>query len=95
MLTQVSVTQDPHNPQSAIEVVAPDRPGLLALIGSVFSSLDISISSARITTLGERVEDIFYVTDSSGQPLTDPDTIGEIEISIRDELDQHLEKMAS
>ena len=95
ILTQVNVTQAPQQPQSAIEIITPDRPGLLALIGSAFSKLGISIHSARITTLGERVEDIFYVTDSDGQPINDPEILRRVETSIREDLDQHLEKLAS
>jgi [protein-PII] uridylyltransferase len=28
--------------------------------------------SAKISTFGERVEDIFYITDRDGQPINDP-----------------------
>ncbi len=28
--------------------------------------------NAKIATLGERVEDVFYVTDADGRPLADP-----------------------
>jgi [protein-PII] uridylyltransferase len=29
----------------------------------------VDVVTARITTIGERAEDVFYVTDDRGQPL--------------------------
>jgi [protein-PII] uridylyltransferase len=57
---------------SLIELTAPDRPGLLARVGGIFLDFDLSVQNAKIATLGERVEDVFYVTDAQGQPLSDP-----------------------
>jgi [protein-PII] uridylyltransferase len=33
---------------------------------------NIALSAAKIATLGERVEDVFFITDKAGAPLTDP-----------------------
>lgn len=55
-----------HN---VVEVMTLDRPGLLARIGLLFMQVGIDIHSARITTLGERAEDVFFVTAQDGQPL--------------------------
>ena len=30
------------------------------------------MQNAKIATLGERVEDVFFVTDADNQPLSDP-----------------------
>jgi [protein-PII] uridylyltransferase len=54
-------------------VTAPDRPGLLARIGRIFLEFDLSLQNAKIATLGERVEDVFFVTDAANQPLSDPE----------------------
>lgn len=88
--TQVHINQHPRLPQTAVEIITPDRPGLLTNIGRIFARQGISIASARITTLGERVEDMFYVTDTHGNPITDPQQINEIRSSICDELDQKV-----
>ncbi|WP_110686231.1 [protein-PII] uridylyltransferase [Salinicola aestuarinus] len=68
---EVTIEQDPANARTALELVAPDRPGLLARVGRVFMEQDIALSAAKIATLGERVEDVFFITDKQGQPLTD------------------------
>ncbi len=72
MMTEISIRQDPHLGQSVLEVIAPDRPGLLAIIARVLVECDINLATAKITTLGERVEDLFYITDRQGKPITDP-----------------------
>ena len=54
-------------------MVAPDRPGLLARIGGIFLEFELALVKAKIITLGERVEDVFFITDKDGQPLSDPD----------------------
>ncbi|QJQ95028.1 MULTISPECIES: [protein-PII] uridylyltransferase [Halomonadaceae] len=69
--TQVTIEQDPANERTMLELVAPDRPGLLARVGRIFMEQDIALSAAKIATLGERVEDVFYITDKRGAPLTD------------------------
>ena len=38
-------------------------------MGEVLAANDVQIKDARITTLGERVEDLFYITDMTGKPL--------------------------
>ena len=45
-----------------MEISSPDRPGLLAQIGQILDRSDIAIQAAKIQTLGERVEDVFFLT---------------------------------
>jgi [protein-PII] uridylyltransferase len=71
--TEVIIEQDPANERTLLELSAPDRPGLLARVGGIFMEQDIALSAAKIATLGERVEDVFYITDKAGRPLTDPE----------------------
>ena len=73
MPTEVVIEQDPANERTLLELTAPDRPGLLARVGRIFMEQDISLSAAKIATLGERVEDVFFITTKAGEPLTDPE----------------------
>ena len=40
-------------------------------MGKVLWEERIDLQGARISTIGERAEDVFYVTDTSQQPLDD------------------------
>ena len=42
---------------------------------------------ARIATLGERVEDVFYIQSRSGGPITDPEFKYAFENTLRQTLD--------
>ncbi|MCB1748168.1 MAG: [protein-PII] uridylyltransferase [Gammaproteobacteria bacterium] len=69
---QVSFFRDEHR-RSVMEVIAADRPGLLADVGDALAHHDVSLIDARIATFGERVEDYFYISDHAGRPFTDAD----------------------
>jgi [protein-PII] uridylyltransferase len=67
--TVVSFAVDEKNNRTVMELVAGDRPGLLSEVGKVLRDKQVAIHTAKIVTLGERAEDVFYVTDRAGQPL--------------------------
>lgn len=54
---------------TVIEVAGRDRPGLLYDLTAALSDLNLDISSAHITTWGEKAVDVFYVTDLVGRKL--------------------------
>ena len=66
---QVFFYEDSHRKRTVMEVIASDRPGLLSHIARVMAECHIRLQNAKISTLGERVEDIFFITDSEGAPL--------------------------
>ena len=55
--------------QNMVEISTLDQPGLLAKIGGLFMMQGLDIHSAKIVTLGERAEDIFFVTKKNGVPM--------------------------
>jgi [protein-PII] uridylyltransferase len=68
--TQVHFEQDEANGRTVMEIVAGDRPGLLSTIGQAFIAHRIDIETAKVMTIGERAEDVFYIVDEAGNPLT-------------------------
>ncbi len=86
--TETSMSVDKIKNQSVLEVSTPDRPGLLARLGSIFVAFNIELQAAKIQTLGERVEDVFFITDEHQEAITDPDISRLIQQTIRDELDE-------
>lgn len=72
MPPQITVSNDPSNQRTVVEVITSNRPGLLADIGRAFKRLNLSMQSARISTLGERVEDVFFIVDRNDEPLHEP-----------------------
>jgi [protein-PII] uridylyltransferase len=69
--TTVFFHPDSLNRHTIVELITTDRAGLLSDIGQVFIALDIQLHDAKITTIGSRAEDIFYLTDNAGQLLTE------------------------
>jgi [protein-PII] uridylyltransferase len=69
--TQVALSTDERNRRTVLELTAGDRPGLLCDIGQVLLAEQVALQGAKIMTVGERAEDVFYVTDTQGLPLTD------------------------
>jgi [protein-PII] uridylyltransferase len=55
---------------SLIEIVALDRPGLLETIARVFTAHNVNIHSAKITTFGEKAEDVFAISNYEFKKLT-------------------------
>jgi [protein-PII] uridylyltransferase len=55
-----------------VEVTGLDRTGLLYELTTTLSKLNLNIASAHVATFGERVVDVFYVTDLMGAQITSP-----------------------
>ncbi len=70
--TQVNFSLDSGGGRTILELVAGDRPGLLSEVGKVFKAEHVAINGAKIMTVGERAEDVFYITDDDGRPLPEP-----------------------
>jgi [protein-PII] uridylyltransferase len=90
MPTRTSISNDMISGYTVLEVISPDRPGLLACIGRIFMQFGIQLQNAKIATLGERVEDIFFITDSEGQPLSDPALCESLQREICQQLDKRV-----
>ena len=69
--TQVVLSVDERNGRSVLELTAGDRPGLLCDVGKALTAERVALQAAKIMTVGERAEDVFYITDFEGRPLTE------------------------
>ncbi len=77
-------------PYSTLEINCPDRPGILACVGKILADNDINLKDARITTLGDRVEDLFFITNRAGEAISDETLIEKLQSEIKQELQERM-----
>jgi [protein-PII] uridylyltransferase len=85
--TQVNFSVDARNDRTILELIAADRPGLLSEVGRVFRAERVAINGAKIMTVGERAEDVFYITREDGGLLKE-----EVCRRVHDSLTQALDR---
>jgi len=85
--TQITFVDDPVNHRTIVELIAGDRPGLLSQVAEVFVREGVEIHTSKILTVGERAEDVFYVSDEHGAPLS-PAASERLAARLTDTLDQ-------
>ena len=76
--TRVLIDNEASGDSTVIEVNGRDRLGLLYDVTSALTSNRLQISSAHISTFGERVVDVFYVRDPFGLKIRDERRIEEL-----------------
>ena len=86
--TQVVFSDDIHRRYTIMELVTVDRPGLLARVGRAFVNCGVRLQNAKIATFGERVEDVFFITDRSNRPLDDESQLARLRDTITEYLDE-------
>jgi [protein-PII] uridylyltransferase len=70
-----------------VELEALDAPGLLAKVGHLFVDLNLTLKLAKISTIGERAEDVFIVSNDQGKALTQ-----EQEVTLRKQITLKLDQ---
>ncbi|MCG7934506.1 MAG: [protein-PII] uridylyltransferase [Candidatus Thiodiazotropha taylori] len=73
--TEIFFNQEPTLERTIMRLVTLDRPGLLSDVGQAFAECNIRLQHAKITTLGARVEDIFFITDRQNKPIWSDTTL--------------------
>ncbi len=76
--TEIRFEQDYLNSRTVMQISAMDMPGLLSVIANVIATMDINITHAKIATLGEKIDDIFYLTTPKGKNITDEAILEEL-----------------
>lgn len=87
---ETSLMNQPGKDYSTLEISCPDHPGILAGVGQALAENGIELKDARIATLGERVEDLFFVTDRRGRPIADAGLIERLQNDIKARLHERL-----
>jgi [protein-PII] uridylyltransferase len=80
---EVQIFADDKGTHYILEVVAADRPGLLARIAYVLAQANINVASAKINTLGDRAEDVFLI---DGARLHDEQALLRVETALYEQL---------
>ncbi|MDW3095217.1 MAG: [protein-PII] uridylyltransferase [Gammaproteobacteria bacterium] len=71
MTPTISIQSAKHLDYTSMHIHATDHPGLLAKVAEAFAILGINVISARVSTLGEKVHDIFHITNKDGKKILD------------------------
>jgi [protein-PII] uridylyltransferase len=79
----VQIFPDDKGTHHILEIVAGDRPGLLAQIAFTLAQANVNVTSAKINTLGERAEDVFLI---DGARLHDEHALLRLETALYDQL---------
>ncbi|MDX2504712.1 MAG: [protein-PII] uridylyltransferase [Gammaproteobacteria bacterium] len=69
--TKVQFDEDLENNRTVVTITASNRPALLSHIGQAFVECRVYLDNARISTFGEKVEDVFVIRDENQQIITD------------------------
>ena len=72
VVPEVTINNGWSTRYTMVEVIGLDRPGLLFELTATLSKLNLNIASARVATFGERVVDVFYITDLFVAKITSP-----------------------
>ena len=67
---QLRVTMEEHSSGYAVEVISPDKPGLLSIVAGVFNISRLDVKSARTKTLGKSAVMYWIVTPEPHAPET-------------------------
>ncbi len=84
--TEIQFEQDYLNSRTVMEISAMDMPGLLSVIANVIATMEINITHAKISTLGEKIDDIFYLTTPDGKNITDEQELDKLRTQITEAL---------
>lgn len=69
--TQIQLASSADGFYTVVAIQTLDQPGLLTRIARIFTEFECNLHHARIATYGERVEDIFHISDNRGLPLSE------------------------
>jgi [protein-PII] uridylyltransferase len=75
---ELRVTLEEHSSGYAVEVISPDKPGLLSIVAGVFNISRLDVKSARTKTLGNSAVMYWIVTPEPHAPETSATKLHEL-----------------
>ncbi len=88
--TRTEFIHSPGCDYTMMEISAQDRPGLLYLVVRTLLNHKIKLLSAKITTSGVRVKDVFFIVDRDGNYLADES----MQKSLADDINEALDGLS-
>ena len=88
LATEVTIDNRSSENLTVIDVFTQDRVGLLFAITYTLFQFGMKIHLARISTNADQALDVFYVSDSAGEKLTDVETMRRLREALVERLDQ-------
>lgn len=87
----VEIKPGEGNDSWVVDITATDRAGLLSDLAQVFVAFNVYLQTAKVMTLGDRVEDVFVI---KGEALAQPRTQRQFERALLDTLSQENQRAA-
>lgn len=85
--TNVVIRDSENHPYTILELNTLDRPGFLAKFGAILMRHKVELINAKIATLGERIEDVFFLVDENQQAFGNTPLSKQLEKDLREQLD--------
>jgi len=90
----IKFSVNPQHTHTVMELYTHDRPGLLSVVAQVFLSNQIQVINAKMVTLGDQVEDVFFITNSDDNALTETEQ-QRLDAELKDKLVMQAEAVLS
>lgn len=88
--TEIAVENRSSDKYTIIEVITQDKPGVLFALSHTLHQLGLSIVFAKVNTEGNRVIDIFYVTELDETKLSSRERINQVKAQLAAALHRSL-----
>jgi [protein-PII] uridylyltransferase len=85
-VSRVVIDNESTASATIIDVFAHDRPGLLYMLARTLYDLGLSVMLAKIGTHVDQVVDVFYISEQSGDKISDGQRLGQIRDTLIEKL---------
>lgn len=93
--TRIEFTQDHAHRWTVMELQTGDRPGLLSSVGKALAECEVNVASAKIATVSEQADDVFFITEMDLSPVTDPRRQKAIRAALERELEAGAARLSA